>query len=220
MTSKLLSDASAHAGDPVLYEHRAPRWLGPAFLASGFAALIYQVVWQRVLFAAFGINIEAVTVVVAAFLLGLGLGSLLGGYLSRDPRRSPLAAFAYLELSVATYGFFSVGLFRTVGDFTASWSVAPTAALTFALVLVPTILMGATLPLLVAFAVRESGLVGRSVGWLYFVNTAGSSLAAIAAALVLMGALGETGSVRLAAAVNATVGLFVLSRHFAHRVPR
>ncbi len=64
-------------------------WLGPAFLASGFAALIYQVVWQRVLFAVFGINIEAVTVVVTAFLLGLGFGSLLGGHLSRNrsPRR-------------------------------------------------------------------------------------------------------------------------------------
>ena len=90
-------------------------------------------------------------------------------------------------------------------------------ALTFAFVLAPTLLMGATLPLLVAFAVRESGAVGRSVGMLYFVNTAGSALAAIAAALVLMGALGETGSARLAALVNMAVGTFVLSRHLLTR---
>jgi spermidine synthase len=194
-----------------------PIWLGPAFLASGFAALIYQVVWQRVLFAAFGINIEAVTIVVTAFLLGLGLGSLLGGYLSRDARRHPLLAFACLELSVAVYGVLSVPLFRMVSELTAAWSSAATALLTFALVLTPTVLMGATLPLLVAFAVRESGRVGRSVGTLYFVNTAGSALAAIAAALVLMGALGESGSVRLAAIVNATVGILVLSRYLARR---
>ena len=195
----------------------APVWLGPAFLASGFAALIYQVVWQRVLFAAFGINIEAVTVVVTAFLLGLGLGSLMGGYLSRNARRSPLLSFALLELSVAAYGLVSVPLFRLVGEFTATWSGLATAALTFTLVLGPTILMGATLPLLVAFAVRESGLVGRSVGTLYFVNTAGSALASIATAVVLMRVLGETGSVRLAALVNAVVGTSVLLRHLAQR---
>ena len=192
-------------------------WLGPAFLASGFAALIYQVVWQRVLFAVFGINIEAVTVVVTAFLLGLGFGSLLGGHLSRKRGRAPLLAFAYLELSVAAYGVVSVPLFRAVAEHSATWPAAAAAALTFAFVLAPTLLMGATLPLLVAFAVRESGVVGRSVGMLYFVNTAGSALAAIAAALVLMGALGETGSARLAALVNTAVGTFVLSRHLLTR---
>ena len=65
-----------------------PMWLGPAFLASGFAALIYQVVWQRVLFAVFGINIEAVTVVVTAFLLGLGFGSLSAGTFEKSRPRA------------------------------------------------------------------------------------------------------------------------------------
>src|SRR5262249_49737258 len=54
-----------------------------AFFASGFAALIYQIIWQRALFTIFGINVEAVTVVVTGFLLGLGFGSLSGGWLSR-----------------------------------------------------------------------------------------------------------------------------------------
>jgi hypothetical protein len=53
------------------------------FFASGFAALIYQIVWQRALFTIFGINVEAVTIVVTGFLLGLGFGSLIGGWLSR-----------------------------------------------------------------------------------------------------------------------------------------
>jgi spermidine synthase len=208
---------AGRVGSPAMGRRQTPIWLGPAFFASGFSALVYQVVWQRVLFAAFGINIEAVTVVVTAFLLGLGLGSLFGGYLSRNPRCPPLLAFSFLEFSVAAYGAVSVPLFRAVGDYTATWSGNATGALTFALVLAPTLLMGATLPLLVSFVVRESGVVGRSVGTMYFVNTAGSSLAAIAAALVLMGGLGEIGSVRLAASINAAVGTFVLTRHLARR---
>jgi predicted exporter len=59
------------------------------FFASGFPALVYQLVWQRALFAIYGINVESVTVVVTAFMLGLGLGSLAGGVISRI-RRLPL----------------------------------------------------------------------------------------------------------------------------------
>ena len=57
-----------------------------AFILSGFAALVYQVVWQRARFAIFGINTEAVTVVVTVFLLGLGFGSVVGGHFSRTVR--------------------------------------------------------------------------------------------------------------------------------------
>ena len=53
------------------------------FFFSGFPALIYQLTWQRALFRIFGVNIESVTIVVTAFMLGLGLGSLVGGWLSK-----------------------------------------------------------------------------------------------------------------------------------------
>jgi len=65
------------------YESRRTRVLCVLFFFSGFPALIYQLTWQRALFRIFGVNIESVTVVVAAFMLGLGLGSLLGGELSK-----------------------------------------------------------------------------------------------------------------------------------------
>src|SRR5207247_10783225 len=74
---------------PSREQPRAPAWLAPGFFLSGAAALIYQVVWQRVLFASFGINVEAVTVVVTAFLLGLGIGSVVGRELARSPTRPP-----------------------------------------------------------------------------------------------------------------------------------
>ncbi len=181
------------------------RWLYPLFFLSGFPALLYQIVWQRALFAIYGVNIESVTVVVSAFMLGLGLGSLAGGRISRAPRAPLLALFAAAETGIAAYGLLSLPLFYRVAAFTAGVPAAAAGAFAFALVLAPTFLMGATLPLLVAHLVRLSGNVGRAVGILYFVNTLGSAAACFAAALFTMRYLGESGSVRLAAALNLVV---------------
>src|ERR1051325_3880772 len=79
-------------------------WLPAVFCASGFAALVYQVVWQRVLFAAFGINVDAVTGVVPAFLAGLGFGSLLGGRLATGSDASLLRGFGVLETGIGLFG--------------------------------------------------------------------------------------------------------------------
>jgi predicted membrane-bound spermidine synthase len=181
------------------------------FLASGFAALLYQVVWQRSLFAIYGINIESVTIVVTAFMLGLGLGSLAGGAISRNPKRPVLLLFSMVELGIGAYGLVSLPLFHMVGAFTLNMSPVATALITFLLVLVPTVLMGGTLPLLVAHFVRRSGNVGQSVGMLYFVNTLGSAAASLVSVLFVMGPLGQANTVRLAAAINVLVGLSVLA---------
>lgn len=68
-------------------------WLYLVFFVSGFPALLYQIVWQRALFTLYGVNIESVTVVVTAFMLGLGFGSLFGGALSRQAWIPPLLAY-------------------------------------------------------------------------------------------------------------------------------
>jgi len=192
---------------------RPERWIGIVFGLSGFAALVYQVVWQRSLFAIYGIDAESVAVVVTAFLLGLGLGSLLGGALSRNPQRPVLLMFGCVELGIGAYGIGSLAIFRAVGAATLGAPVLVTALSTFLLVLVPTLLMGATLPLLVAHAVRASGNVGRSVGALYFVNTLGSAVASFVVVWQLLGQLGQQGSVLVAAAINIGVGIYVLTRH-------
>jgi spermidine synthase len=190
----------------------APAWIAIVFFASGFAALVYQVVWQRALFAIFGINTEAVTVVVTVFLLGLGIGSLAGGYLSRIARH-PLLLFAVSEFGIAAFGLVSLDLFRRVGASAFDLSPLATGLTTFLLLLVPTLLMGMTLPLLVVFLVRQSGNVGRSTSLLYFVNTAGSGVASLASVILLLPRLGEHGSVRVAALTNLTVGAVVLVMH-------
>ena len=188
-------------------------WIYAVFLLSGFAALLYQIVWQRALYAIYGINIESVTMVVTAFMLGLGLGSIAGGIVSKDKKRPVLLMFSLVELGIGIFGAVSLAVFHAVGDATLGMSAIGTFFVTFLLVLVPTLLMGSTLPLLVAHLVRSSGNVGKSVGTLYFVNTLGSAFASAAAVLFIMGHAGQQGSVRIAALLNLTVSLLAYVAH-------
>src|SRR3954462_8659357 len=73
------------------------------FFVSGFPALLYQVVWQRALFTIYGVNIESVTLIVTVFMLGLGLGSLAGGRISRMSGLRPLAAFGMIETGIGVF---------------------------------------------------------------------------------------------------------------------
>ena len=195
-------------------QHKPLPWVHLMFFVSGFPALIYQIVWQRALFAIYGINVQAVTIVVSAFMLGLGLGSLAGGLISKVNRTSLIGLFAAAELGTAIFGCVSLRLFRYVGETTAGGSSATTAVICFLLVLFPTMLMGATLPLLVEHLVRASHNVGISVSSLYFANTLGSGVACFLAAGLLMPALGQTGSVLCAASMNVLVALTALAYRF------
>ena len=184
------------------------------FFVSGFAALQYQIVWQRALFAIYGINAESVTVVVSAFMLGLGIGSLLGGYLST--LSIPLVTvFGMAELGTAAFGFISLRLFNHVAVHTVGASTLASGVLAFGLVLIPTVLMGSTLPVLVTYCVRIIPNIGRWTGALYYVNTLGSAISCILAGVIMMRVLGESGSVRAAACINAIVGSIALAYHFA-----
>src|SRR6204780_1913572 len=98
------------------------------FFFSGFPALIYQLTWQRALFRTFGVNIESVTIVVTAFMLGLGLGSLAGGWLSKRRAIPLLPLLAAIELMTGCYGLVSLGIFDRVGDLTIGLPLAATAA--------------------------------------------------------------------------------------------
>jgi spermidine synthase len=184
------------------------------FFFSGFPALIYQLTWQRTLFLIFGVNIESVTIVVTAFMLGLGLGSLAGGWLSKRRGIPPLPLLAAIELLTGAFGLASLTIFDKVGALTIGLSLPATAAVTLALVVVPTLLMGATLPVLVSHLVRRSGNIGSAVGLLYYVNTLGAGAACLACAVLLFPFLGMSGSITVAVAMNGTVALGALAAHW------
>jgi len=189
------------------------------FFLSGFPALLYQIVWQRALFTLYGVNVESVTMIVTVFMLGLGLGSLLGGRISSLPKIRPLVAFGAIEISIGLFGSVSLWIFHRVGALTAGHSTVVTGTVAFGLLLIPTLLMGSTLPLLVEHVVRTTGSVGESVGSLYSVNTFGSAVACFAAALFLMRVLGEASTVTVAYCSNLTVGTIAIVLAARHRIP-
>jgi len=185
--------------------------LSTLFFFSGIPALIYQLVWQRALFAIYGTNAESVAVVVSAFMLGLGLGSLAGGWLSsRYPRRA-IFIFGVCEIGVAAIGLVSLRIFHWAATFTAGASLPYTIVFSLALLIVPTMLMGATLPLLIQQVVHNAGGVGYPVATLYFANTFGSAVACYLCATFLLGRYGQSGGVLAAACVNVAVAAFAFA---------
>jgi spermidine synthase len=191
--------------------------LGPLailFFMSGFPALIYQLIWQRALFRIFGVNIESVTIIVTAFMIGLGLGSLAGGFLSTRPRLKLLPLLAAIEGLTGLFGFVSLAIFDRVGMATLGLALPIMALVTLALVLVPTLLMGATLPVLVGHLARLSGNTGRSVGYLYYVNTLGAGAACLVGATLVFPFFGMQASIYFAVALNILVASGALAIHW------
>jgi spermidine synthase len=208
------------ASDDGSRSERLAQWtrvLCVLFFFSGFPALIYQLTWQRTLFRIFGVNIESVTIVVTAFMLGLGFGSLAGGWLSKRRGITLLPLLAGIEILTGTFGVFSLAIFDQIGDLTAGWPLPAMAAANLGLVLVPTLLMGATLPVLVAHLVRRTGGVGSAVGLLYYVNTLGAGAACLVCTVLLFPFLGMQGSVYAAVAINGVVAAGALVAHWCDR---
>ena len=181
-----------------------------AALLSGAAGLLYQEMWARSLRLSFGGTSEATGTVLAAFVGGIGLGSvLLGRRVERSPR--PARLYAAMELGIALYGILSLPILGLVDRAYASLYDPLTSgsghrllrlALSLGALAAPTLLMGGTLPALSATLTRE-GDTGRSaVGWAYGANTLGAMAGALAGAFVLLGALGMTGTVLVAVAAN------------------
>lgn len=184
-------------------------WLLLLFFVSGAAALIYQICWQRLLFESVGVDIESVTIIVSTFMLGLGLGSLAGGELADRYPRHALELFALVELATAVFGVLSPSLIRAASAATVDASLVTIAAANFGLLLLPTILMGATLPILVSHVVRTYRNLGVSVGVLYFANTLGAALGAGLTGFVVLYYLGLTATIYAAAALNVVISATV-----------
>ena len=173
---------------------------------SGLAGLLYQVVWQRMLVIFAGSDVLSATIVVAAFMAGLGCGSLVGGWVAdRVSARSSLILFAAAECAIALFGSISRPVFY---DFLyARWGhldigLMPTAAILFAALLWPTFLMGASLPLLTRGMAATLGRAATTAGWLYTLNTFGAAVGALCGSWLLLPQIGLDGTLRVAAALN------------------
>ena len=178
------------------------------FLISGFAALVYQVIWQRMLGIFSGVHIYSITIIVAAFMAGLGLGSLVGGRIAdRLSHRKAVIGFGLCELVIGVFGFVSPWLYYDIAyhrlGFLVNYPVL-LPVLHFSLLLVPTFFMGASLPLLAKGLVEGTGNAARTISLLYGVNTLGAALGAFTSVWWLIGLYGFEGTIHRAAILNLT----------------
>ncbi len=184
------------------------------FFLSGFSALIYQTVWQRLLGLFGGSDTVSASLVVSAFLAGLGIGSLAAGlFADRLSRRRALLLFALVEILIGAYAAVSIPLFHDVllgMLIELSRSRALTFAVAFVALLIPTVLMGLSLPLLARALVADIDKAAGRISVLYGINTLGAGIGALVAGFWLIGAFGYWPAVLFGAACNGLVGLGAL----------
>ena len=184
------------------------------FFFSGACALIYQVLWLRMLGLVFGVTVYAASTVWGAFMAGLAIGSIFGGRLAGTLRR-PLFWFGVAEVLVGLSAAATplalqmlqrwyVSIYPSLPQSAAVMTLAR-FVMAGAMLLPPTILMGTTLPLVVRSAMGR-GELGSKVGLLYGFNTAGAIAGTLAAGLWLIPGVGIQASFRYAAAINIAIG--------------
>jgi spermidine synthase len=196
------------------------------FFFSGAAGLIYEVVWARSLVLIFGATVLAVSTVLATFMGGLALGSfVLGRYGDRHP--SPLRLYGLLEAGIGLYAlvvpavFYAVeriyvGFYRAFDPSFATLSLLRLVLCIAALIL-PTTLMGGTLPVLSRYFVRSESKIGAGIGVLYALNTFGAVVGAFSTGFVLIPTIGLRSSTLLAAGINLLVA--AVSLRLAAKAP-
>ncbi len=201
-----------------------------AFLLSGASSLVFQTIWTRMLHHVFGATSVAISTVLTVFMAGLGLGAWISGRVA-DRIKHPIFAYAIAEIAIAAWGLIipflvdSEGFLATVNAFLRQELGAESGTFMIArflcvvpILLVPTTLMGTSLPLLAQhFARREKdpNLVGAYVGTLYSVNTFGAACGPILSAFILMPTVGLAITNVVACSLNLTLAALI----FAFRKP-
>ncbi len=213
------------AGAPTLpmQERRQLRVAIAMFLISGFAGLMYQVLFSKALALTFGSTSTATYTVLATYMGGMALGAWIGGWLT-ERRADVLRLYGFCELGIGLFCLATPAIFAAIQNLYigAASGIAPDAgvltvfrvALGAIALAVPTMLMGMTLPLLAKFIGGRNSL-GSSVAILYGANTLGAAFGALLAGYVVIPALGIYKTTLLAAAANLFVALLAIRLHKA-----
>ena len=188
------------------------------FVLSGFCGLLYQVVWLRLAFGAFGIVTPVLSVVVSVFMLGLALGSwgagrTIDGWVRRTGL-SPIYLYALAELLIGLSAFFVPLTFDAgqrwllgAGQIDSLAYLVYSGAILSLAMLPPCVAMGATFPLMLAFIRSIHNRASNRFSFLYLGNVLGASLGAAITPLILVERLGFRGTLRFAAFVNVVIAL-------------
>ena len=193
-------------------------------MLSGFAALLYQISWMRQFSTVFGTSEIAIATVLSAYMGGLALGSALSAKLVRLIKK-PILFYGVLEVSIAVSALLVPTLLKAaqllyiaiLGDQT----MLPDASgigqplfyffVAFIILLTPTACMGATLPVLISYVVKQDFEITNRVGFLYAMNTFGAIFGVLIAGFILLPNLGLKGTVWFGVAINFLVFLMAVA---------
>lgn len=184
------------------------------FFLSGTSGLMYEVVWLRMLTRITGVTTYATSTVLAAFMAGMALGSLLlGRYIDSKPEKLKIYATLELLIGISAVVLPSLlneivpvyGWLHKLGGENAGLGGILRGGLSFFIVLVPTTLMGGTLPVIGSYLVRKDHRFGRHLSMLYGLNTLGGVMGVLVSGFVTIGALGEMVTIYIGAGINLLV---------------
>jgi len=198
------------------------------FLGSGMTGLIYQLVWTKYLTLVFGVSLLAISTVLTCFFGGLALGSWLGGrWVDRFGRGFTLYGMAEVLIGLYALIFpFILDLNNSVYTIVANnselgfWGLALVKfVLSACILLIPTTLMGATLPILSKTFAGNHSRFARDIGGLYSINTVGAVIGAVITTFVLIPGLGLKAILLVSGALNIAIGLTAvyLGRRHDHK---
>lgn len=202
-------------------ELKGKKWLVGIFFFSGFAGLIYEVVYAKALGVTFGGTALAANTVLMTYMGGMALGTWLGGIVA--PRsRQPLLLYALIEAAIGIYAAITPLLFNGIQSLyvtlaldaapDATWLTCLRIALGAMVLGVPTVLMGATLPLVFQCLHGMGVSTARAIAPLYTANVLGAAIGALIAGYVLLPAVGRNSGTLLAAVISLIVALFVVDK--------
>ncbi len=190
-----------------------------SFFLSGFTSLLFEVIWSRQFVTVFGNSSYAISIVLCAYMAGIGLGGLLGGRLADSVARRTLA-FAIFQAAVALCALAIPPMLDWMRLFAPTLpalspqslliSTSARFGLSFAVLLVPCFLMGTTLPLLVRAVTDSDKTIGSRIGLLYCVNTLGAAIGCLAGGFWLISAFGLRATNLLAVVINFAIAVVVL----------
>ncbi len=174
---------------------------------------MYQVIWQRLAAFSLGSDAGAAAVVAAAFMTGLGSGSLTGALLGKKfNQKNCVIALFLLEMGIAVLGLLSLPLlyqyfYRQLSGTISFQILGP---IVFAVLTLPAFFMGVGFPLLTKVAVTNSEDAATKISILYAVNTFGAALGALLGGLVLMRHWGLDVATSITAVLNLVAALTIL----------
>lgn len=204
-----------------------PRWVIGVFVASGFAGLLYEVVYAKSLAVTFGSTSLASYTVLTTYMSGMALGAWLGGYIA-DKVKKPLLYYAGIEAFIGLYAVITPFLFKLIQSVYVESVTGLSAddpyvtflrvALGVVVLGIPTILMGATMPIMFKYLKHLNIKSDTAISRLYSANVIGAALGSFIAGYFFIPMVGRIGATNLAAVFSLMIALYTIEQYKKQQV--